>query len=265
MSHSADSSRLVAQIDLSVDTHTALPTSEPIRRPSPNCITESVMRNRLLAMIVLVLAVPMTGAAQQGAPATSEPVPAPTPTTAPDAPQTPPSEPEREYSSYVVVKGGYFGSRGDFEGNSFSGNGAFEAAIGWGRTFGLELGSGYMETDAAGVKVKTVPVLHRSGSRFPSASWRRSARSEAALTGTRRRLEGHRRTAGPRAGTPASASIASRAISPRCPRPVHVLFEGLLGHRNLDWTATSCSPGLASGSRTPTGLTFLRRSAQGDR
>jgi hypothetical protein len=114
------------------------------------------MRNRLLAIVALVFAVPTTGAAQQSTPAPSQPAPAPAaaPATAP-----PPSEPAHEYSAYVAVKGGYFGSSGDFQGTSFSGNGTWEVAVGWGRTFGLELSSGTMKTNASGLEVKTVPVL----------------------------------------------------------------------------------------------------------
>ena len=108
------------------------------------------MRNRLLTVIALVLAALAVGAAQEAAPAP----PAPAPATPPAPAQ---SEPER--SSYFILKAGYFGSSGDFEGNKFSGNGAWEAAIGYGRVLGLELGSGYMKTNASGLEVETVPVL----------------------------------------------------------------------------------------------------------
>ena len=110
------------------------------------------MRNRLLAVITLVLAAPAVGAAQETAPA--QPAPAPTAATPP-----PPAKSEPERSSYVVLKGGYFGSTGDFQGSSLSGNGTFEAAIGYGRVFGLEFASGYMKTTASGLKVETVPLL----------------------------------------------------------------------------------------------------------
>jgi opacity protein-like surface antigen len=110
------------------------------------------MRNRLLAVITLVLAAPAVGAAQETAPA--QPAPAPTAATPP-----PPAKSEPERSSYVVLKGGYFGSTGDFQGSSLSGNGTFEAAIGYGRVFGLELASGYMKATASGLKVETIPLL----------------------------------------------------------------------------------------------------------
>jgi hypothetical protein len=106
------------------------------------------------AIIALALAAPVVGAAQEATPAPSQPAPAAAPATAP-----PPSKPEPEYSAYLVAKGGYFGSTGDFQGTNFSGNGTFEAAIGWGRTLGLELGSGYMKTHASALDVETVPVL----------------------------------------------------------------------------------------------------------
>jgi hypothetical protein len=111
------------------------------------------MRNRrLLTVAALLFAVPVLGFAQQPAPAPTEPAPAPA--TAP-----PPSAPEPEYSAYLAIKGGYFGSSGEFQGHSFSGNGTWEAALGYGRTFGIELASGSMKTNASGLEVKTVPVL----------------------------------------------------------------------------------------------------------
>ena len=112
------------------------------------------MLKRSLAIMAVVLVAPVVGAAQSATPAPPPPAPAPAPATAP-----PPSKPEPEYSGYVVLKGGYFGTTGDFQGTSFSGNGVFEAAIGWGRIFGLELASGYMKTHASGADVETVPVL----------------------------------------------------------------------------------------------------------
>jgi hypothetical protein len=112
------------------------------------------VRKSSLAFIALVLAGPVVGAAQT-TPAPSQPAPAPAPAPAPP----PPEKPEREYSSYVALKGGYFGPSGSFQGSSFSGNGAFEAAIGYGRVFGLELASGYMKTTASGAKVETIPLL----------------------------------------------------------------------------------------------------------
>jgi hypothetical protein len=124
------------------------------------------VRKRSLAFIALVLAAPVVGAAQ-ATPAPSEPVPVPVP-----EPAVPPSQPapapaqgtapppsEKSYSSYVALKGGYFGTSGSFQGSSFSGSGAFEAAIGYGRVFGLELASGYMKTTASGLKVETIPLL----------------------------------------------------------------------------------------------------------
>jgi hypothetical protein len=112
------------------------------------------MRNRSLAIMVLVAAAPIVGAAQEATPAPSEPAPAQAPATAP-----PSSEPKPEYSAYLIAKGGYFGPSSDFQGTSFSGNGTWEVAVGYGRVFGLELASGLMTTDAAGLEVKTVPVL----------------------------------------------------------------------------------------------------------
>jgi hypothetical protein len=110
------------------------------------------MRNRLFTVAVFLFAVPVFGVAQQPAPAPSEPAPAPA--TAP-----PPSQPEKQYSAYVVAKGGYFGSSGDFQGHSFSGNGTWEVGIGYGRALGAELASGYMKTSASGLEVETVPVI----------------------------------------------------------------------------------------------------------
>jgi hypothetical protein len=110
------------------------------------------VHKRSLAVIALVLAAPVVGAAQ-ATPPPSQPAPAQG-TTAP-----PPEKSEPDYSAYVVLKGGYFGPSGSFQGSSFSGNGAFEAAIGWGRVFGLELASGYMKTTASGLSVETVPLL----------------------------------------------------------------------------------------------------------
>ena len=115
-------------------------------------VAGGLMRNRSVAIIAL-LAAPMVGAAQT-TPPPSEPAPPPASATAP-----PPTEPEPEYTSYLIAKGGYFGTSGDFQGSSFSGNGTFEVAIGYGRTLGLEFASGYMKTDASGLEVETIPLL----------------------------------------------------------------------------------------------------------
>jgi hypothetical protein len=88
------------------------------------------MRHQSLAVIALVLAAPVVVPAQ-----------------------------EPEYQGYGVLKGGYFGSSGDFQGSSLSSNGALEVAIGYGRLLGVELGAGYMKTSASGIKVDTYPLL----------------------------------------------------------------------------------------------------------
>jgi hypothetical protein len=116
------------------------------------------VRKRSLAFIALVLAAPAVGAAQ-ATPAPSQPAPAPAPAPVQGTAPPPSEKPKPEYSSYVALKGGYFGPSGSFQGSSFSGNGTFEAAIEYGRVFGLELASGYMKTTASGLKVETVPLL----------------------------------------------------------------------------------------------------------
>jgi hypothetical protein len=67
--------------------------------------------------------------------------------------------PEPEFSSYAVLKGGWFGSSGDYQGSSFSGSGTWEVAVGTGRIFGVELGFGSMSTSASGLEVTTYPLL----------------------------------------------------------------------------------------------------------
>jgi hypothetical protein len=52
-----------------------------------------------------------------------------------------------------------FGSSGDFQGESFSGNGTWEIAAGTGRALGFEVASGSMTTKAAGLEVRTIPLL----------------------------------------------------------------------------------------------------------
>jgi hypothetical protein len=87
--------------------------------------------------------------------ATGAPAAAPVPATAATAAATAP----REYDSYVVLKGGWFGSADDYQGQSFEGAGEWEIAVGTGRTFGFEIGSGSMTTSAGGLEVRTIPLL----------------------------------------------------------------------------------------------------------
>jgi hypothetical protein len=90
----------------------------------------------------------------------AQPAAAPSAATTGASPVTPPaSAPREEYSSYVVLKGGWFGSSSDFQGESFSGSGAWEVAVGTGRVFGVEISGGSMTTEAAGLEITTVPLL----------------------------------------------------------------------------------------------------------
>ena len=69
------------------------------------------------------------------------------------------ASPEEDYSSWLVLKGGWFGSSADFQGESFSGSGEWELAVGTGRILGIELAGGSMTTSASGLEVQTIPIL----------------------------------------------------------------------------------------------------------
>src|SRR5512138_2197804 len=86
---------------------------------------------------------------------------APPPVAAPVAPGAPAAAkpPQAEYGSWLVLKGGWFGASEDYQGDSFSGSGEWELAVGTGRVLGIELGGGSMTTSAGGLDVRTIPVL----------------------------------------------------------------------------------------------------------
>jgi outer membrane protein with beta-barrel domain len=92
-------------------------------------------------------AVPAVPPATASAPVAAAPAVAPT-TAAPEA-----------YGSYLVLKGGWFGTSSDFEGESFGGAGEWELAVGTGRVLGIELGVGSMTTSSGDLEVRTVPLL----------------------------------------------------------------------------------------------------------
>jgi hypothetical protein len=131
------------------------------------------MRNPMLPLAaVLALAAPLARAADEAGPtpaavpsAAAPAVPAPAPAAPPGAapaaipPVTAPAAPAPDLDSYAILKGGWFGSSGDFQGESFSGSGTWELAVGTGRVVGVELGVGSMTTKAGNLEVTTVPVL----------------------------------------------------------------------------------------------------------
>ncbi len=81
------------------------------------------------------------------------------PAAAASAAAAPAARPAPDPDSYLILKGGWFGSSGDFQSDSFSGSGTWELAVGTGRVVGVELGVGSMTTQAGGLEVTTVPVL----------------------------------------------------------------------------------------------------------
>lgn len=106
--------------------------------------------------VALALLLPALALAQQAAPATPPPASAPV---APTVVTPTATAPKEDYGSYLVLKGGWFGSADDYQGQSFDGAGEWEVAVGTGRTFGLELGAGSMTTSAGSLEVRTIPVL----------------------------------------------------------------------------------------------------------
>jgi hypothetical protein len=147
----------------------------------------------VIARLLLVAAVllPALAAAQDPGPPPGSPPPAPptqaAPAAPPGAPPAAPAQaapaappaavapvaeakpPAKEYSSYAILKAGWFAPTTDIQGSSFSSSGTWELAVGTGRIFGVELGVGSMSTSASGVmfanatpselEVTTVPVL----------------------------------------------------------------------------------------------------------
>jgi len=121
----------------------------------------------LLPAAVLAADPPPPAPATAAAPAPASPSPA-TAAAATVPPGAPPAGPtpatasapaEETFSSYAVLKGGWFGSASDYQGDSFSGSGTWELAVGTGRVFGVELGVGSMTTKASGLEVRTIPLL----------------------------------------------------------------------------------------------------------
>ncbi len=102
------------------------------------------------AALALALLLPTLAAAQDATPAT----PAAAPVA--EAAKPPPVE---DVGSWLVVKGGWFGTSEDYQGESFSGSGEWEVAVGTGRVLGIELGGGSMTTSAGGLEVRTIPLL----------------------------------------------------------------------------------------------------------
>jgi hypothetical protein len=127
------------------------------------------MRSLVVLISAVALTIPsLAGAADPAAtPVATPPAAAPssatTPSTATPPPATAPTAPAPakapEYTTYVALKGGWFGSQSDFEGDSFSGAGTWEIAYGTGRILGVEFSGGSMVTKAADLEVTTVPLL----------------------------------------------------------------------------------------------------------
>lgn len=122
------------------------------------------MRSLAALLTAAVLTIPAPTLAQGTAPAatpTAAPAAAPSPATATGTPAAPATAAPKapEYTTYVALKGGWFGSDGDFEGDSFSGAGTWEIAYGTGRILGVEFSGGSMVTKAGGLEVTTVPLL----------------------------------------------------------------------------------------------------------
>jgi len=125
------------------------------------------MRQTTLSIAAALLITPALSAAADPAPPAAEaPAAAALPAT---ASSTPPATTPPEYTSYVALKGGWFGSEGDFEGDSFSGAGTWEIAYGAGKIIGVEFSAGSMVTKAAGVEVSTVPLLFSLRLQLPIA------------------------------------------------------------------------------------------------
>jgi hypothetical protein len=124
------------------------------------------MRSPVVLIAAVVLTTPiLAGAADPAsAPAATPTTAAPSTGTAPASATAPPpiapaAPKEAEYTTYVALKGGWFGSQGDFQGDSFSGAGTWEIAYGTGRILGVEFSGGSMVTKAAGAEVTTIPLL----------------------------------------------------------------------------------------------------------
>jgi len=127
------------------------------------------MRLLAHAVVTLLLALPALAAAQTpvptapgpGSPPQAMPEPAPPPAGAPvPTPESvSPAPAAPDYSAYLILKGGYFGTTGSFQGSSYSDSGTWEVAVGGGKVLGLELASGSMKTKASGLEVTTVPIL----------------------------------------------------------------------------------------------------------
>jgi hypothetical protein len=122
------------------------------------------------------------------APATATTPPSATPTPAPTPAAAAPKAPE--YTTYVALKGGWFGSQSDFEGDSFSGAGTWEIAYGTGRVLGVEFSGGSMVTKASGAEVTTVPLLLSVRLQLPIAVVYPFAELGAGLYLNRLRLRG---------------------------------------------------------------------------
>lgn len=103
------------------------------------------------ALAALLLLPTLAGAQSTAAP--------PAPVTAPAPVAAAVNAPEEERASWAVLKAGWFGTSADHQGESFSGSGEWEVAIGTGRVLGVELGGGSMTTDAGGLEVRTIPLL----------------------------------------------------------------------------------------------------------
>jgi hypothetical protein len=102
---------------------------------------------------------PAAAAAPAAAPPAASPPPAAAPAAAAPLAAPPPAAAKEDYGSYLVLKGGWFGSSSDYQGESFSGAGEWEVAVGTGRVLGIEFGGGSMTTNAAGLEVRTIPLL----------------------------------------------------------------------------------------------------------
>ena len=59
--------------------------------------------------------------------------------------------PKEDYGSYLVLKGGWFGSSNDYQGESFSGAGEWEVAVGTGRVLGIAGGVVLLELPDEGM------------------------------------------------------------------------------------------------------------------
>jgi opacity protein-like surface antigen len=106
-----------------------------------------------------VTAAPAAGSSGASAQGPAQQPASPAQPATPPAPAPKPAQREPDYSGYVALKGGYFWSARQLEGEK-PGAAAWELALGWGgRYAGLELSGGQMTAKVNALEIRTIPVL----------------------------------------------------------------------------------------------------------